>query len=74
MLTDAIINHKNVIASVSSPLTGEYGIDGVALSLPSKLCKNGVAERIITELEGKELDALYKSAEKLKNALAEMSN
>ncbi len=44
------------------------------LSLPSKLCKNGVAERIITELEGKELDALYKSAEKLKNALAEMSN
>lgn len=72
MLTDAIINHKNVIASVSSPLTGEYGIDGVALSLPSKLCKNGVAERIITELEGQELEKLYLSAEKLKNALSEM--
>lgn len=72
MLTDAIINHKNVIAYVSSPLTGEYGIDGVALSLPSKLCKNGVAERIITELEGQELEKLYLSAEKLKNALSEM--
>ena len=72
MLADAIINHKNVIASVSSPLTGEYGIDGVALSLPSKLCKNGVAERIITELEGQELEKLYLSAEKLKNALSEM--
>ena len=72
MLTDAIINHKNIIVSVSSPLTGEYGIDGVALSLPSKLCKNGVAERIITELEGQELEKLYLSAEKLKNALSEM--
>ncbi len=72
MLADAIIYHKNVIASVSSPLTGEYGIDGVALSLPSRLCKNGVAERIITEPEGQELEKLYLSAEKLKNALSEM--
>ena len=72
MLSDAIINQRNVIASVTSPLTGEYGIDGVALSLPSRLCENGIAKRITTELNRKELERIYQSAEKLKNALPEM--
>lgn len=72
MLSDAVINQRNVTASVTSPLTGEYGINGVSLSLPSKLCKNGVAKRITTELNNRELEKLYQSAEKLKNALPEM--
>lgn len=72
MLSDAIIHQRNVIASVTSPLAGEYGIEGVALSLPSRLCDHGVAKRLTAELSKHELEKLYKSAEKLKNALPEM--
>lgn len=72
MLSDEIIHQRNVTASVTSPLTGEYGIDGVALSLPSKLCHNGVVKRFTEELSKQELAKLYQSAEKLKNALPEM--
>lgn len=72
MLSDAIINQRNVSASVTSLLTGEYGIDGVALSLPSELCNNGVAKRLTAELNNQDLEKLYLSAEKLKNALPEM--
>ena len=72
MLSDAIIHQRNVTVSVTSPLTGEYGIDGVALSLPSELSHNGVAKRLTVELSKQELAKLYQSAKKLKSALPEM--
>lgn len=72
MLSDAVINQRNTIVPVTSTLTGEYGIDGIALSLPSNLTHSGVVGRMTPELDRQELEKLYQSAQKLKNALSEM--
>lgn len=45
-LANAILNHRKTIASVSSPLAGEYGVSGVSLSVPSVIGPNGVQKRI----------------------------
>lgn len=47
-LADAILNSHPILASVSSPLCGEYGIHNIALSVPSVIGSHGV-ERIIEE-------------------------
>lgn len=65
----AVLNQRLTIASVSTPLTGEYGIDSVALSLPSIIGVNGVEHRLVEELSKEEFDALKKSASKMKETL-----
>ena len=64
-LTDIIINKRQNIASVTSPLCGEYGISGVALSLPSIIGANGVERRLEEHWSDKEIDAMRCSAKKL---------
>ena len=64
-LTDIIINKRQNIASVTSPLCGEYGISGVALSLPSIIGANGVERRLEEHWSDSEIKALKFSAEKL---------
>lgn len=65
-LTDVILNKRQNIASVTSPLHGEYGINGVALSLPSIIGANGVEKRLEEHWSDSEIKALKLSAEKLK--------
>ena len=64
-LTDIIINKRQNIASVTSPLRGEYGISGVALSLPSIIGANGVEKRLEERWIDSEIEGLRLSAEKL---------
>lgn len=47
-LADAILNSHPILASVSSPLCGEYGVSGLAISVPSVVGPRGVT-RIIEE-------------------------
>ena len=68
-LADAIINQKTVIASVSSPLTGEYGVEGVALSVPSVIGKQGIQQRIHIDLAKEEIDALESAVAAAKTVL-----
>jgi len=55
---DAILDHRPTIVSVSSVLQGEYGISGVALSLPSIIDANGIKRRLTDTLKSDELAAL----------------
>ena len=68
-LADAVLNQRLTIAPVTSPLEGEYGIDGVALSLPSIIGVNGVEHRLEEKWLKEERLKLRDSAEILKETL-----
>lgn len=71
-LADAVLNQRLTIAPVTSPLQGEYGIEGVALSLPSIVGVNGVEHRLEEKWLKEERLKLQKSAEILRNTLASL--
>ena len=70
MLADAVLNQRQTIAPVTSPLQGEYGIDGVSISVPSIVGANGVEKRLEEHWTEKELANLRKSGERLKETLS----
>ena len=55
--------------TVSCVLTGEYGINGVALSLPTVVGMNGIEKILPVEFTPGELEKLKNSAEVLKQIL-----
>ncbi|MBR0127564.1 MAG: L-lactate dehydrogenase [Firmicutes bacterium] len=68
-LADAVLNQRLTIAPVTSPLEGEYGIEGVALSLPSIVGVNGVEHRLEEKWLKEERLKLKNSADILKETL-----
>ena len=66
-IADAIINHRSTIVSVTSVLHGEYGISGVALSLPSIINSTGIELRLIDNLSDEEYERLIAVAETMKS-------
>ena len=68
-LADAVLNQRLTIAPVSSTLQGEYGIDDVAISVPSIVGVNGVERRLEEKLSKEEIDNLRLSADKMKETL-----
>ena len=64
-IADAILNRRPTIVSVSSVLRGEYGINGVALSLPSIIDSNGVERRLVDRLDDNEFRKLKETCEML---------
>jgi malate dehydrogenase len=69
-LVDAIHMDLRRITCVSLLFEGEYGINGVAMSLPAVIGRNGI-ERVITpRLTDKEKKQLQSSAKELDKILA----
>lgn len=68
-LADAVLNQRLTIAPVSSPLQGEYGISGVAISIPSIVGVNGVEHRLQERLSEEEFKMLKASAAKMRETL-----
>jgi len=68
-LADAVLNQRLTVAPVTSPLEGEYGIEGVALSIPSIVGVNGVEHRLEEKWLKEERVKLQHSAEILKEHL-----
>ncbi len=64
-LANAIINDKKILASVSSPMQGEFGINDVCLSYPSIIGAEGIIERKIIQISDGEKEKLKKAAENL---------
>lgn len=69
LLADAVLNQRPTIASVSTPLQGEYGVSGVALSVPSIIGGHGVERRIQENWAPEELAAFRESACRVRKAL-----
>lgn len=68
-IVDIIKNDKKQILSVSSALYGEYGLENLALSLPSVIGKHGVEKICIESLSPLESEQLYKSSDIIRSTL-----
>ena len=66
-IVKSILFNENRIYPVTVELEGQYGIDGVFLSVPAIIGKNGIKEVVEIKLEPEELKALQQSADILKS-------
>ena len=71
---EAIVKDKNSIKTVASVISGAYGINDVALSLPSVINQKGIDGIIKYSLTPKEEEALQNSAKTLKEFIAQIPN
>ena len=62
-IVEAIIRDENSVLTVSTLLNGEYGLDGVCLSVPCIINRKGIKSIVETTLDQSEEKALKKSAE-----------
>jgi L-lactate dehydrogenase len=65
-IVEAILNNTNRVLPVSSYLDDFHGISGVCMSVPTLLNRFGVNSRLNTPVSDKELAALKRSAETLR--------
>ncbi|MCQ1947675.1 L-lactate dehydrogenase [Arthrobacter sp. zg-Y1116] len=68
-IIEAVLNAENAVLPVAATLEGEYGISGVALSLPSIVGHNGVYKMLEMPLDEAETGKLMASAETLQGTL-----
>ena len=67
MCMPGILNQRLIIAPVCTILTGEYGIEDVALSIPSIVGANGVERRLQEKWSADEIALVRRSADKLRD-------
>ncbi|MBR2299224.1 MAG: L-lactate dehydrogenase [Alphaproteobacteria bacterium] len=70
-ICEAIMRDEKSILPISSMMHGEYGIEGIALSMPVIVGKDGVETHVPIQLNDDEALKLQKSAQTLKNILEE---
>ncbi len=70
-LADAVINMRPTIVSVTSPLQGEHGVKGVALSVPSIVGAAGVQQRIRERWDPEEYRDFFDAVEMMRKLLGE---
>jgi len=68
-LVEAILGDEHGVHPLSVPLRGEYGIEGVAASIPCVVGRSGIAARMTPDLDAGEIAALRRSADVLGQAL-----
>lgn len=71
-LADAILNQRLTIAPVTSPLHGEYGINGVSISIPSIIGVSGVQHHLVERWTDEEVALLNVSADSMRETLSKL--
>ncbi|MBE6720695.1 MAG: L-lactate dehydrogenase [Ruminococcaceae bacterium] len=71
-ICEAIVRDEKSILPVSSIQKGDYGIEGVSLSMPAIVGKHGVEAAVPIKLSQKEAEDLKKSADTLKSVIDEV--
>ena len=71
-IVEALLRSENAVLPVSTVLGGQYGINGIALSLPSVVGNGGVRAVLETPMDEGELASLHHSAETLRQSLASL--
>lgn len=71
-ITESIIGNERSILTVSSLLQGEYGIDGMCLSVPTVVSRDGAGRILEIPFNDEELCGLQSSADKLKKLAREI--
>jgi len=73
-ILEAIIRDEHSVLTVSTWLSGQYGLSDICLSVPCIINRTGVAQVIETPLAKSEEASLVNSAKLLRNARREMDN
>ncbi len=68
-MAEAILKDEKRVFSVSSVLTGEYGMTGVALSVPTVLSREGVDRILRLELDDQEVADMLYSGRKIESEI-----
>ena len=69
-IATAIATDSREVLPVSSVLQGEYGVNGIAISVPSVVGRNGIEEIRETPMSPEEREAFLRSADTIRNAAA----
>ena len=70
-ICEAIIRDEKSVLPVSSLMTGQYGLDGVCLSMPTIVGAIGVDTLLPIPLSDEEQNALMESAKTLREVIDE---
>lgn len=73
-IAECIVKDERAVLPVSTVLDGQYGLRGLALSIPSVVGQNGVESVLEIPLSRNEQDALYASASQLKEQIRILEN
>ena len=68
-IAEAIVKDEHAVLPVSAVLEGEYGLEGLALSVPSIVSREGLQEILEMPLSEDERKALGVSAEQMREAI-----
>jgi len=71
-ICECIVRDEKSILPVSTMMHGEQGIDGVVLSMPCIVGRNGIESQVPFKLDEDELKRLIESADILKGIMAEL--
>ena len=72
-IAESIVKDEHAVLPVSVELQGEYGLAGLALSIPSVVGKNGIEKVLEIPLNEKEKNALLASADQLKAVIEKLT-
>ena len=70
-ICEAIVRNERSILPISSMMHGEYGIEGISLSMPAIVGKDGIETHVPIQLNEEEISKLQESAMSLKNILSQ---
>lgn len=71
-LVEAILKDQHSVYTVSTPLTGQFGVTDMAISLPSVIGRRGVEEVLNIHMDEAETELFQKSAQMLKTSYAQI--
>lgn len=71
-IVEAVLRNQHTVMTVSSPLSGQYGVKDISISMPAIVGRRGVEEVLNLPLSASELEAFQKSAQTLKDQLDEI--
>ncbi|MCX7983931.1 MAG: L-lactate dehydrogenase [Bacteroidetes bacterium] len=73
-IVEAILGNYRSVLSVSTLMTGQYGVTDMCLSLPCVVGSNGIEEVLTLPMSYEEEEGFRKSAEKLKQTYAQLNS
>ncbi|KAB8146039.1 L-lactate dehydrogenase [Chloroflexia bacterium SDU3-3] len=71
-LVESILKDRHSVLTVSTPLHGQFGVEGMAISLPSIVSRSGMEEVLNIQLAKDEIEAFQRSAQTLKENYAKL--
>jgi L-lactate dehydrogenase len=71
-IVEAVLRDQHTVMTVSSPMTGQYGVSDIAISLPTIVGRSGIEEVLNLRISDREVEAFQRSAQTLKERLAQI--